>query len=211
MASLTILNHPLAGVWVTALRNHSTGAVAYRDLTKRLTLLLSFEALKSIPTTSLRVTTPLEETEGAQLTRGVVVVPILRAGLSMVEGVHTILPEANVGYIGLERDEETAEASEYYCKLPPLTDHTILLTDPMLATGGSAVHALSVLRRHTSNPISLLSIIAAPEGVARVREAHPDVAVITAALDRELNDRKFICPGLGDFGDRLFGTTPDGA
>ena len=207
MASLTILDHPLAGTWVTTLRDQSTGPLAYRELTKRLTLLLVFEALKSIPTTASRVKTPLEETDGTELAHGVAVVPILRAGLAMVEGVHAVLPDANVGYIGLERDEETAEASEYYCKLPPLQDRVILLTDPMLATGGSAVHALKVLRRHTSNPISLLSIIAAPEGVARVREAHPDVPIVTAALDRELNAQAFICPGLGDFGDRLFGTT----
>lgn len=205
-SNLTVVQHPLAEVWVTQLRDQRTRSRVYRELTHRLTFLLVLQALKDLRVRDVQVETPLETTAGRAFGEGLVVVPILRAGLSMVAGVHAIFPEADVGYIGLERDEGTAQASQYYCKLPSLEGRRILLADPMLATGGSAVHALSLLREKTENPITLIAILAAPEGVSRLEREHPDVQVITAALDRELNSQNFICPGLGDFGDRLFGT-----
>ena len=165
------------------------------------------EAARELPATTVTIQTPLETTTGRRLEADVVVVPVLRAGLGMMEAVLEVLPHARVGHIGLQRDEQTAVASQYYKKLPPdLSKSTALIVDPMLATGGSAVAAITMLQRAGAIDIRLVCIVAAPEGIAEVERAHPGVHIFTPAIDRELNSHKFILPGLGDFGDRLYGT-----
>src|SRR5262245_22868038 len=165
------------------------------------------EATKRLPVVPARVETPIEPAEGGALRADVVVVPVLRAGLGMVEAVLEVLPHARVGHIGLQRDEQTAVASQYYKKLPPdLSASTALIVDPMLATGGSAVEAITMLQRAGARDIRLVCIVAAPEGIATVERAHPGVHIFTPVVDRQLNDKKYILPGLGDFGDRLYGT-----
>jgi uracil phosphoribosyltransferase len=165
------------------------------------------EAARELPMSAVTIETPLEPTPGRQLRADIVVVPVLRAGLGMVEAVLEVLPHARVGHIGLQRDEQTAVASQYYKKLPPdLSRSTALIVDPMLATGGSAVAAIAMLQRAGAEDIRLICIVAAPEGIAEVERAHPSVHVFTPAIDRGLNAHKFIVPGLGDFGDRLYGT-----
>jgi len=170
-------------------------------------MILTVEATRKLPVVPARVDTPLEGASGEMLKEEVVVVPVLRAGLGMVEAVLELLPHARVGHIGLQRDERTAIASQYYKKLPPdLSNSTALVVDPMLATGGSAVAAVSVLQNAGAQDIRLICIVAAPEGVAAVEAAHPGVHIYTPVVDRELNAQKYILPGLGDFGDRLYGT-----
>src|SRR5262245_55202094 len=165
------------------------------------------EAARELPATEVPIETPLETTMGRRLVADVVVVPVLRAGLGMVEAVLEVLPHARVGHIGLQRDERTAIASQYYAKLPPdLSKSTALIVDPMLATGGSAVSGITMLQAAGARDIRLICIVAAPEGIAAVEAAHPGVHVFTPAIDRELNAHKYILPGLGDFGDRLYGT-----
>lgn len=205
--SLTVLSHPLAAHIVTHLRDKTTKPATFRSLTYELTVLLAIEATRNLATAAKTVETPLEPVTGSVLARQpLVVVPILRAGLGMVQPFLDLFPDVSVGYIGLERDHETALARSYYCKLPLLAGRHVFLVDPMLATGGSAVKALDVLKQNGATGIVLLSVVSAPEGVAAVERAHPDVPILTAALDRELNARKYIMPGLGDFGDRLYGT-----
>jgi len=206
--SLHILDHPLAGHALTLLREKSTPPAQFRLLCHHVSLLLALEATRDLPAKDNPVETPLERFTGTALAQPLVVVPILRAGLGMVEPIVDLFPDVSVGYIGLERDHDTALARSYYCKLPPLKNVRVLLVDPMLATGGSAVKALDAIaeRGADENEICLLNIVASPEGVAVVGKAHPRVRIFTAALDRELNARKYILPGLGDFGDRLYGT-----
>jgi uracil phosphoribosyltransferase len=206
---LTVVDHPLAQHLLTALRHEATNAQRFRVLTKRLTAILALEATRDLTTTTLEVTTPLERTEGRRLANGVVAVPILRAGLGMLEAVTELFPDVTVGYIGLERDEDTLMPSSYYEKLPPVGGRNVLLLDPMLATGGSAVLACSQIKEGSPSSIRMACVVAAPEGAKAMEEAHPDVPVFAASLDRELNDRGYILPGLGDFGDRLFGTEQD--
>jgi uracil phosphoribosyltransferase len=203
---LHLLDHPLAAHCVAALRDRRTEPDAFRRHCERLTLLLASEATLDLPTKPVRIETPLESTEAVMLAAPVVAVPVLRAGLGMLSPLLQFLPEITVGYVGLERDEETARARSYYQKLPPLQGRVVLLLDPMLATGGSADMALSALEAEGAGDIRLLCIVAAPEGLACLSERHPQVRVFAAARDRGLNDRKFILPGLGDFGDRLYGT-----
>lgn len=203
---LTILEHALAADIVSRLRDVNTPPPRFRPLTRALTQILVVEATRRLPTTAARIQTPLEETDGAQIAEEIVAVPILRAGLGMLDAVLDLLPEASVGYFGLERDETTAIASTYYCKLPPLEGKTALLLDPMLATGGSAAWAADQLYAAGAKQVCLLCVVAAPQGVARLEESFPLLHIVTASLDRDLNDRKYILPGLGDFGDRLFGT-----
>lgn len=203
---LTLVDHPLALHTLTRLRDTETSPEAYRHLTRVLSTLLILEASRAMETSTRDVRTPLETTQGYELREGLAVVPVLRAGLAMLEAALALFSDVAVGYVGLERNEETAEARRYYVKLPPLQGRLTLCVDPMLATGGSASHALTVLREHGAERLALLCIVAAPEGVARVETDHPDVPIFAAALDRELNDRKYILPGLGDFGDRLYGT-----
>jgi uracil phosphoribosyltransferase len=203
---LHIIKHPLAQHVVTHLRDKTTKPATFRSLCHHLSVLLALEATADLAMREVAVNTPLEACVGHKLARPLVVVPILRAGLGMVEPVVSLFPDVSIGYIGLERDHATALARSYYCKLPPLAGTRVLLVDPMLATGGSAVQALDVIKQNGGAEIRMLNVVAAPEGVKAVETAHPDVAIYAGALDRGLNDRKYILPGLGDFGDRLYGT-----
>lgn len=203
---LTVLHHPLAAHILTHLRDQTTKPATFRTLAYQISLLLALEATRDLASRPQPITTPLEPVVGAVLAKGLVVVPILRAGLGMVQPFTDLFPDVSVGYVGLERDHETAVARSYYCKLPPLHGKRVLCVDPMLATGGSAVQALHVLKEKGARELCLVCIVSAPEGVAAVAAAHPDVPIYTGALDRELNTRKYILPGLGDFGDRLYGT-----
>jgi len=203
---LTVLDHSLAGILLSRLRASDTPPEQFRPLTRALTQILLVEATRSLPTSPVSVNTPIETTEGTVLSSGIVAVPILRAGLGMLDAVLTMLPEATVGYFGLERDEETAVASSYYAKLPDCTGRTVLLLDPMLATGGSAAFAVEQLTACKPSHIVLLCVVAAPEGARCLEERFPDLHIVAAALDRELNAKSYIVPGLGDFGDRLYGT-----
>ena len=202
-----IVEHPVAQDALLSLRDKTTRPSHFRRLAHRLSLILAHEATRQLPTIPVTIETPLEAASGDALTADIVVVPVLRAGLGMVEAVLELLPHARVGHIGLQRDEQTAIASRYYQKLPPdLSRSTALIVDPMLATGGSAVAAIELLQAAGAHDIRLICIVAAPEGVAAVEAAHPAVHVYTPVVDRGLNAQKFILPGLGDFGDRLYGT-----
>ncbi len=202
-----VLQHPLAAHFLTHLRDETTKPSLFRLLTKRLTVLLALEATQSLGMRPKPILTPVEPFTGSVLDESIVAVPVLRAGLGMLDPIVEFFPDVSVGYIGLERDHETAVASSYYAKLPPKMDgRTTLVLDPMLATGGSAAHAIATVKDAGAGRILMLCVVAAPQGVARLNEAHPDVAIYTAGLDRDLNHSKYILPGLGDFGDRLYGT-----
>jgi uracil phosphoribosyltransferase len=204
---LTVLTHPLAEHFMTHLRDKTTKPATFRTLAQNLSLLLAIEATRDIKTETKGIETPLEHMTGRILAhQPLVVVPILRAGLGMVQPFTELFPDVSVGYVGLERDHETAKPRSYYCKLPPLKGLQVFIVDPMLATGGSAAAAISEIKRHGATNVRLLSIVSSPEGVAEVERVHPGTVIYTAALDRELNARKYILPGLGDFGDRLYGT-----
>ena len=204
--SLQILNHPLAHHILALLRDQDTKEAHFRALSTQITTLLVTEATRDVPLRAVEVKTPMETTQCRNISVSFSVVAIVRAGMSMIDAVIDLLPSVSVGFVGMERDEETAEAHGYYCKLPPLAGKRVLLVDPMLATGGSAIQALELVYANGATDVSFLNIVAAPEGVASVSERFPEVDIYTAALDRELNDRKYILPGLGDFGDRLYGT-----
>jgi uracil phosphoribosyltransferase len=205
---LTVVDHPLAQHLVTSLRDRTTPPAVFRALTRRLTVVLVLEAGRDLDVDPLRIDTPLETHQGHRLAAELVAIPILRAGLGMLDAVTDTFPDVSVGYIGLERDERTLEPTSYYEKLPSLEGKDVLLLDPMLATGGSAVRAAASIRSRAPASLRMVCIVAAPEGVRAMKEDHPDVPVVSAALDRQLNDRGFILPGLGDFGDRLYGTEP---
>ena len=205
--SFHLVTHPVAQHALIALRDATTQPAEFRQLAHRIGLIIAAEATKDLPTTEVSVQTPLEMTTGQAIAGDVVVVAVLRAGLCLVDPVLNFLPQARVGHIGLRRDGHTAQAHQYSGHLPEgLSNSLILLVNPMLATGGSAIMAIDILKAAGARAIRLLSIVAAPEGVEAVERAHPDVAVYSPALDRELNLQKFIAPGLGDFGDRLHGT-----
>lgn len=206
--NVTILDHPLIRHKIAILRDVNTGMKQFRELVEEITTLMVYESFKNVPTKKVMVQTPLELTEQTMVAdNAVAVVPILRAGLGMVNGVHSLFPTARVGHIGLYRDEETLEPHEYYCKLPDGIENSVaILLDPMLATGGSASAAIGFLKARGCKRIMLMSIIAAPVGVETVAKAHPDVEVFVSTLDRQLNEHGYILPGLGDAGDRLFGT-----
>lgn len=206
--AVTVVDHPLAEHLLVALRDRTTSPAVFRALTKRLTTILILEATRDLPARMLTVTTPLEETTGRALAQPIVAVPILRAGLGMLDAVVELFPEVRVGYLGLERDEATFQPSEYYAKLPRLDDARTFVLDPMLATGGSARAALDSVKGAGATFVRMVSVVSAPEGVKALEEAHPDVDIVTASVDRQLNDSAYILPGLGDFGDRLFGTQP---
>jgi len=190
------------------LRDVRTQPPEFRRAANRISVLLATEALKDVPSRRHTVETPLGPADGTVVSGDVVVVPVLRAGLGMLDAVLELLPTARVGHIGLQRDEATAIASKYYTKLPrEMSDSFVLMIDPMLATGGSAVAAIDLLKAAGAHTLRMICIVAAPEGVALVEQHHPDVAVYTPVIDRELNPHKYIVPGLGDFGDRLYGTT----
>lgn len=201
------VEHPLVENSLGRLRDSSTDTDAFRRHARLLTLVLAFEVLRDLPVDRVRIQTPLEETDGGVLTRSVIFVPVLRAGLAMLDAMSDFVPGSKVGFVGLERDEETAIAHSYYEKLPrQLEGAETVILDPMLATGGSALAAIDLLKRHQATSIRLACVVAAPEGIDAVVEQHPDVAIFACAIDRGLNERKFILPGLGDFGDRYFGT-----
>lgn len=204
---LHIVDHPLAHDALATLRNAATGPTEFRRAAHRISVLLATEALRGVPVTATTVQTPLGPAPGRVLTSDVVVVPVLRAGLGMLESVLELVPSARVGYIGLQRDETTALASRYYCRLPPgLETSVVLVVDPMLATGGSAAATIDQLKSAGARTITMVSIVAAPEGVALLQARHPDVDIYTPVVDDRLNAQKYIVPGLGDFGDRLYGT-----
>jgi uracil phosphoribosyltransferase len=204
---LHIIAHPLAAHIMTHLRDVTTKPATFRTLCYQLSLLLAIEATEDLPTEDKPIQTPLEPMTGRVLThQPLVVVPILRAGLGMVQPFLDTFPDVSVGYLGLERNHETAVARNYYCKLPPLAGRRVFLVDPMLATGGSASQAITVAKQHGAVSPQLVCIVAAPEGVAEVEKHHPGTVIHVAALDRALNAKKYILPGLGDFGDRLYGT-----
>ena len=203
-----IVHHPLVHDALMELRDVRTQPSAFRRDAERISVLLAAEALKDVPSRPHTVKTPLGPADGMIVGGDVVVVPVLRAGLGMLDAVLELLPAARVGHIGLQRDEATAIASKYYTKLPrELADSYVLMIDPMLATGGSAVAAIDLLKAAGARTLRMICIVAAPEGVALVEQHHPDVEVYTPVIDRELNPHKYIVPGLGDFGDRLYGTT----
>ena len=203
--SVTVVDHALAGHLLAQLRTEATAPPVFRTLAKRLALTLALEAIRDLPTTEIAVRTPLEETTGRVL-GDLVAVPILRAGLGMLEAVTELFPEVAVGYIGLERDEASLEPQSYYRKLPPVEGRHVLVLDPMLATGGSGSAATSAVKEGGPASIRFVCVVAAPEGIGRMETDHPDVPIFTAAIDRRLNANGYILPGLGDFGDRLFGT-----
>ena len=204
--ALTVIDHPLAEDIVTRLRNLATGPAEFRTLTRRIGTLLIAEATRGLPTEPVVVDTPLESTKGHRLVGGLVAIPVLRAGLGLLEAVTDLYPWAVVGYLGMERNEITLEPRDYYAKLPPMTGCTALVLDPMLATGGSGSAACAYVKAAGPEQVVFVCVVAAPEGVAKMQADHPDVPIVTAAVDRELNDQGFIMPGLGDFGDRLHGT-----
>ena len=203
---LHVLSHPLGAHVLTHLRDKTTKPALFRTLSYQIALLLALDATSDLATEKKSVTTPLEPFTGLVLAKPLVVVPILRAGLGMLQPFHDIFPDVSVGYVGLERDHTTAVARSYYCKLPPLAGRHVFVVDPMLATGGSAVQALNIVREKGPKDARLVCIVSSPEGVAEVERHHPGTIIHTAALDRALNARKYIVPGLGDFGDRLYGT-----
>lgn len=203
---LTIVQHPLAQHYLTHLRDETTKPATFRSLTRKLTALLAIEATRDLRTCPQPIHTPLKAIESSVLAEELVIVPILRAGLGMVDAIVDLFPEVSIGYIGLERDEATAVAKNYYRKLPRVEGHTVLLVDPMLATGGSAARALDDLYSQHPTRVRLICVVAAPEGVELLESAYPALDIYAAALDEGLNDRKYIVPGLGDFGDRLYGT-----
>ena len=206
--NVTYLSHPLITHKISRLRDKNTGTYEFRKLVEEIAMLEGFEALKDLPLEDVEVETPLETCMTPMIAgRKLAIVPILRAGLGMVEGLVSLVPSAKIGHIGLYRDEETFEPHEYFCKLPrPIEERTIVVCDPMLATGGSAIDAISMIKKHGGKKIKFVCIIAAPEGVKRLAEAHPDIQIYIGNLDRCLNEKAYICPGLGDCGDRIFGT-----
>jgi uracil phosphoribosyltransferase len=203
---ITILEHPLAGDLLTILRDKETSPPQFRQIAERLGYLLVAEALSDMATDEIAIETPLETTTGTQLRRPVVAVAVLRAGLGLLHSVFTLVPDATIGFAGVQRNEETAEPMEYYTKFPELSAARVLILEPMLATGGSLSWAIDKVKENGAKDIVAVCVVAAPEGVSAIEETHPDVRVVASALDRELNPNFYIAPGLGDMGDRLFGT-----
>lgn len=204
---MTIIDHPIIRERLTHIRSVDSGTADFRNALHDIARLMTFEVTRDLETSVIEIETPLKKTDGHALTRPLVLVPILRAGAGMLNGFTEILTEASVGYIGLYRDEETHRPHSYYCKLPPnIADAEVILIDPMLATGGSAADAAAELKKAGATRLRFACLIAAPEGVAAFEERHPDIPIFTAALDERLNENAYIVPGLGDAGDRYFGT-----
>ena len=208
MGKLTVFNHPLIAHKITMMRKTDTTTKDFRALAEEVTLLMAYEVTRDLPLTEVDIETPICKAKGYEVSgRSVGVVPILRAGLGMVNGILTLIPNAKVGHIGLYRDPKTHKPVEYYCKLPAdATERRIIVVDPMLATGGSAVAAIQFIKDRGCKDIKLMCLIGVPEGVKAVQDAHPDVDIYLASLDERLNDHAYIVPGLGDAGDRIFGT-----
>lgn len=205
---LTVVDHPLVQHKLTLMRDKGTSTASFRQLLREITLLLAYEVTRDLPLTTRNIETPMEEMDAPILAgKKLALVSILRAGNGMLDGVLELVPSARVGFVGLYRDEETLQPVQYYFKAPEgLKDRLVIAVDPMLATGNSSAAAIDLLKQAGATDIRFLCLLAAPEGVARMKEAHPDVRIVTAALDRELNSKGYIMPGLGDAGDRMFGT-----
>ncbi len=205
--NFNLIEHPIIKRDITILRDIKTNSEYFRAALQRISNILAVEISKTFALTTIKVQTPLEYTEGASLTNDIILVPVLRAGLGMVNGFLQIIPEAKVGHIGLQRDEETLKPIEYYYKVPKhLEKAEVIMLDPMLATGGSASEALKYLKKRGANKLVFACLVAAPEGIKKLEADHPEIKIFSAALDRELNDKGYILPGLGDAGDRTFGT-----
>jgi len=208
MSELHIIDHPLVTHKLSIMRNKKTGSKDFRELLEEIAMLMGYELTRDLPLADVTIETPLTKMKAKMIAgKKLAIVPILRAGLGMVDGLLSLIPVAKVGHIGLYRDPETHLPVEYYCKLPPdVAERIVILVDPMLATGGSAVDALTMLKQRGCKQIRFMCLVSAPEGVKKVQEAHPDVDIYTAALDDCLNEHAYIVPGLGDAGDRIFGT-----
>ena len=206
--NVNILDHPLIRHKLAIIRDVNTNTKQFREIVEELAMLMAYESFKDVPTQEIEVQTPLEKTKQTIVKENsIAIVPILRAGLGMVNGILSLFPAAKVGHIGLYRDEETLIPHEYYCKLPVgIDEKVVMVVDPMLATGGSASDAITMIKKRGCKKIKLMSIIASPEGVKKVAEDHPDIEIFVATLDRCLNEHGYILPGLGDAGDRIFGT-----
>ena len=208
MSHLHVIDHPMIQHKLGILRKIETGSKDFRELLTEISLLMGYEITRDLPLDEIEIETPICKTTAKQIAgRKMAIVPILRAGLGMVDGLLNLVPVARVGHIGLYRDEKTHQPVEYYCKLPEdINDRLVIVTDPMLATGGSAVDALTMLKKRGCTHIKLMCLVAVPEGIAKVQAAHPDVDIFVAAVDDHLNENAYIVPGLGDAGDRIFGT-----
>ncbi|MBR1406413.1 MAG: uracil phosphoribosyltransferase [Bacteroidales bacterium] len=208
MSQLHVIDHPMIQHKLTIMRNKETGSKDFRQLLREISLLMGYEVTRDIPLADVEIETPICPMTARKVSgRKMAIVPILRAGLGMVEGLQELVPVAKVGHIGLYRNEETHEPVEYYCKLPEdIQERQVIVTDPMLATGGSACDALTMLKRRGCTNIRLMCLVAVPEGIARMQAEHPDVDIFVAAVDDHLNENAYIVPGLGDAGDRIFGT-----
>lgn len=208
MSKVTEINHPLILHKLAILRNEETGSKEFRHLVEEISMLMAYEVTRDLSTEDVEVKTPVSLTKCKMLSgKKMAVVPILRAGLGMVDGVLNLIPAAKVGHIGLYRDEETLQPVEYFCKLPQdIAERDVIVVDPMLATGGSSIDALTMLKKRGAKNLRLMCLVGAPEGIEAIQKAHPDVDIYLAAIDEKLNEHGYIVPGLGDAGDRLFGT-----
>ena len=208
MSQVHVIDHPMIQHKLTIMRDKETGSKDFRQLLEEISLLMGYEVTRDIPLEDVEIETPICKMKAKRVSgRKLAIVPILRAGMGMVEGLHTLVPVAKVGHIGLYRNEKTHEPVVYYCKLPEdIQERLVILTDPMLATGGSASDALAMIKERGCKNIRLMCLVAAPEGIAKVQKDHPDVDIFVAAIDDHLNADAYIVPGLGDAGDRIFGT-----
>ena len=208
MSTVHIIDHPMIQHKLSIMRDKNTGSKDFRQLLTEISLFMGYEVTRDLPLDYKEIETPIRKMKAPKVSgRKLAIVPILRAGMGMLEGMLTLIPVAKVGHIGLYRNEETHEPVEYFCKLPEdIQQRLVIVTDPMLATGGSSIDALTLLKKHGCTNIRLMCLVAAPEGLAKVQEAHPDVDIYVAAVDDHLNENAYIVPGLGDAGDRIFGT-----
>lgn len=208
MNNVIEMTHPLIKHKISRLRDKNTGTAEFRALVEEIAMLMGYEALKDLPTENVEIETPIERCQSPIIAgKNLAIVPILRAGLGMVNGLSALVPTAKIGHIGLYRDEETHEPHEYYCKLPDhIDERLVVVTDPMLATGGSAIAAVDFIKQRGGRNIKFMAIIGAPVGIEKLMAAHPDITLYIGNIDRELNENAYICPGLGDAGDRIFGT-----
>ncbi|MBQ8689940.1 MAG: uracil phosphoribosyltransferase [Clostridia bacterium] len=208
MSELHIIDHPLIQHKLTIMRSKNTSSKDFRELLDEISMLMGYEITRDLPLEDVEITTPIQKSTFKRIAgKKLAIVPILRAGLGMVDGLLRLVPVARVGHIGLYRDPETHEPVEYYCKMPPdISERLVIIVDPMLATGGSAADAITMVKQKGAKNIKLMCLVSAPEGVKRVMESHPDVDIYTASLDEKLNEHAYIVPGLGDAGDRIFGT-----
>ncbi len=208
MNNVTVVSHPLIQHKLTMLRDKNTSSKDFRELVREIAMLMAYEVTRNLPLEEIEIETPITKSTGHILAgEDIAIVPVLRAGLGMVDGMLDLIPNAKIGHIGLYRNEETLQPVEYYCKLPKdIENRIVIITEPMLSTGGSMIGAIELLKQHGAKKIKSIHLVCAPEGLAKVTEAHPDVEIYTAAIDEKFNDIGYIVPGLGDAGDRLFGT-----